>query len=143
MHSSPPVATNSSQSFPFKVSRLLLALVFIFGLVAPSFHPARAQAPGETLVFPTSVQWPRQRGVTWYRLQIGSDEAFRDIHFDRRVLGDRFFVRDLAPGYYFWRIAASDDRLGEFSRPLRFFVPGGVVTSFTIRNSGVRKAVSR
>lgn len=129
-----PVATKSSHSFPFKFVRLMLALVFIFGPVATSLQTATAQAPGQTLVFPTSIQWPRHRGVTWYRLQIGGDETFRDVHFDRRVLGDRFSVRDLAPGYYFWRIAPADIRLGAYSRPLRFFVPGGVVTSHAVQS---------
>ncbi|HWN12055.1 MAG TPA: hypothetical protein VNO50_22690 [Pyrinomonadaceae bacterium] len=123
--------------------RLLLALVCFLGPVAGSLHTAKAQVPGQTLVFPTSIQWPRQRGVTWYRLQIGGDETFRDVHFDRRVLGDRFSVRELAPGYYFWRIAPADNRLGEFSRPLRFFVPGGVVTSYTARNSIIRGPLTR
>ena len=133
MHSSFPVVINSFHSFPFKLLRLLLALVFILGPAATSLHKSSAQAPGQTLVFPTSIQWPRQRGVTWYRLQIGSDETFWDVHFDRRVPVDRFAVRDLAPGYYFWRIAPADNQLGEFSRPIRFFVPGGVVTSHTVR----------
>ena len=133
MHSSFRVAITSSHSFPFKLLRLLLALALMLGPAATSLQKTKAQTPGQTLVFPTSIHWPRQRSVTWYRLQIGSDETFQDVHFDRRVPGDRFAVRDLAPGYYFWRIAAADNQLGVFSRPLRFFVPGGVVTSYTIR----------
>lgn len=140
MHSSFPSATISSHSFLSKVLRLILALTIIVGPAAASLQPTKAQVPGQTLVFPTSIQWPRQRGVTWYRLQIGGDESFRDIHFDRRVLGDRFSVRDLAPGYYFWRIAPADNRLGEFSRSLRFFVPGGVVTPQTVRSRFVRRS---
>lgn len=137
-----PVATNSSHSLHFNLLRLLLALAIGLGSAASLLHPAKAQAPGDILVFPTSIQWPRQRGVTWYRLQIGSDDSFRDIYFDRRVNGDRFSVRELNPGYYFWRVAPTDNRLGQFSRPMRLFVPGGVVTLPTAgRNVGRRDPV--
>jgi len=68
----------------------------------------------------------------WHRLQIGSDETFRNIFYDRRVFGDRYTVSNLPPGYYYWRIASADDQLGVFSRPVRFFVSGGVVTPVAI-----------
>lgn len=137
------VAANSPRNFQIKLLRLLLALALMLGPAAISLHTSKAQAPGQTLVFPTSIQWPRQSGITWYRLQIGGDEGFRDIYYDRRVLGDRFSVRELDPGYYFWRIAPADNQLGAFTRPLRFFVPGGVVTSHTVRSTVVRRPVTR
>jgi hypothetical protein len=80
------------------------------------------------LVFPASIQWPRQPGVTWYRLQIGGDEMFRDVYQDRRVLGDKARISDLEPGYYYWRIAPADNQPGDYSRPVRFFLSGGIVT---------------
>ena len=135
-----PLATKASHISQFKSLRLLITLALMFSSVSASLQTATAQTPGQTLVFPTSVQWPRQQGITWYRLQIGGDETFLDIHFDRRVVGDRFWVRELAPGYYYWRIAPADNQLGEFSRPLRFFVPGGVVTSIPARSRVFRRA---
>jgi len=133
------VAIKSFPTFPFKSLRLLLALALVFASLASTIMTAGGQAPGQTLVFPASIQWPRQRGVTWYRLQIGGDETFRDVYVDRRVVGDRYQVRDLEPGYYYWRIAPADSRLGEFSRPLRFFVPGGVVMPRPVRSSSAGK----
>ena len=134
-----PLATKTSHISQFKSLRLLITLAVMFSGASVSLQTATAQTPGQTLVFPTSVQWPRQQGITWYRLQIGGDETFRDIYFDARVVGDRFRVRDLAPGYYYWRIATADNQLGEFSRPLRFFVPGGVVTSIPARSRVFRR----
>lgn len=125
------VSTSLLPISPVRRLRLLLAVALVFGSAIPSLQTF-GQAPGETLVFPASIQWPRQRGVTWYRLQIGGDETFRDIYQDRRVLGDKARISDLDPGYYYWRIAPADKYLGEFSRPVRFFLSGGVVTSPTI-----------
>lgn len=122
------VATRSS-TLQFKLLRSLLALAVVFGSSASSLQPLRGQTIGQTLAFPATIQWPRQSGVTWYRLQIGVDDTFRDIYQDRRVGGDRVRISDLTPGYYYWRIATADKKLGEFSRPVRFFVSGGVVTS--------------
>jgi len=115
----------------------------MFGSAATSLHIVRAQTAGQTLVFPTSIHWPRQQNVSWYRLQIGGDETFSDIYSDRRVLGDSFRVRDLDPGYYYWRIAPADNQVGAFSRPLRFFVPGGVVTLTAVRSTVSRRASSQ
>ena len=129
-----PVTTKSFQSFQFIPLRFLVAVALICGCAATSLQSVRAQTAGQTLVFPTSINWPRQQGVNWYRLQIGGDETFRDIYLDRRVVGDSFRVRDLEPGYYYWRIATADDQVGAFSRPLRFFVPGGVVTPSQVRS---------
>jgi outer membrane protein assembly factor BamB len=50
-----------------------------------------------------------------YRLQLARDAAFSDIVFDRVVSGHEYSVSDLAPGKYFWRVAALGAKLGEFS----------------------------
>lgn len=109
-----------------KLSRVWLLLALVSGTV--SSHAALAQTPGQTLVFPIAIQWTRQSGVNWYRLQISSDPLFRDVYYDRRIMGDRFRLSDLPPGPYFWRVAPSEGRLGAFSRPMEIFVSGGVVT---------------
>lgn len=129
------VSKQSSHTFQLKLLRLALALAVMFGSAASSFQAIRGQTHGQALVFPATIQWPRQRGITWYRLQIGGDDTFQDIYQDRRVLGDRVRLSDLAPGYYYWRIASADSQLGSFSRPLRFFVSGGMVTSNPVRST--------
>ena len=121
------LSTKAFQTFRFNRPRLTLLLAIILSPAAFSFQTFD-QTPGQTLVFPTSIQWNKQGGVVWYRLQIGGDETFRNIFYDRRVFSGRFTVTNLPPGYYYWRIAPADERLGAFSRPVRFFVSGGVVT---------------
>jgi hypothetical protein len=121
------LSTKAFPSFRFTRLRLLIVLAVILGSAASSSQTF-GQTPGQTLVFPTSIQWNKQGGVVWYRLQIGRDETFRNIFYDRRVFSGRFTVSNLPPGYYYWRIAPADERLGIFSRPVRFFVSGGVVT---------------
>ncbi len=135
------VSTEPCRAFRLKPLRLLLAAV-IFGSAASSFQ-AFGQSPGQMLVFPASIQWNKQRGVTWYRLQIGGDQTFRNIFYDRRVFSGRYPVSNLPPGYYYWRIAPADDQLGAFSRPVRFFVSGGVVTSFVISRQSSRDSLDQ
>ena len=95
-------------------------------LFASNFRPANY--PDIRLFSRRRFSGTSKAGVTWYRLQIGGDETFRNIFYDRRVFGGRYTVSNLPPGYYYWRIAPADDQLGAFSRPVRFFVSGGVVT---------------
>lgn len=79
------------------------------------------------IAFPTTIQWPKQRGVTRYRFQIADDERFSNIFYDGPVTGERYTVTGLAPGYYYWRIAPSERQTGAFLKAVRFFVSGGVV----------------
>jgi len=81
------------------------------------------------IAFPTTIQWNKQRGVTKYRLQIAEDEKFSNIYYDGPVVGERYTVTGLAPGYYYWRIAPSERQTGAFLKAARFFVSGGVVVS--------------
>jgi hypothetical protein len=95
---------------------------------APLFLTVFGQQPvGREIVFPTSIQWNKQKGVTKYRLQIAGDEEFRNVFYDGLVTGERYIVRSLSPGYYYWRIAAAELNTGAFSKPTGFFVSGGVV----------------
>ena len=87
------------------------------------------------ITFPTTIQWIKQRGVSKYRLQIADDEDFRNVLYDGRVVGERYNVRGLSPGYYYWRIAPADRQTGAFLRPIRFFVSGGVVIPGTTPGS--------
>lgn len=94
------------------------------------------QTPRREIIFPIPIQWNKQKGVTMYRLQIAADEKFQDVFIDRRVSGSRYVVSNLSPGYYYWRVAPAESQLGEFSRPVRFFVSGGIVTTVRLPNRG-------
>lgn len=82
-----------------------------------------------SIAFPTTIQWGKQKGVNKYRLQIADDEAFSNIFYDGPVMGERYMVTGLAPGYYYWRVAPAASQMSAFLKPVRFFVSGGVVVS--------------
>lgn len=86
------------------------------------------------MIFPITVQWTRQKAVTKYRLQIAADEEFENIYLDKRVFGSSYTVKDLSSGYYYWRVVPADAPGGNFSRPIRFFISGGVVTPVILPN---------
>jgi outer membrane protein assembly factor BamB len=73
-----------------------------------------ARADGVTTVH---LRWGARVGVTRYRLQLATDRRFNDIVFDRVIAGTEYQINDLAPGTYYWRIAALTAKLGEFSAP--------------------------
>jgi hypothetical protein len=115
---------------------LRLLIIFAAILIAPCLPlTAYGQQPtAREIAFPVPIQWNKQKGVTRYRLQIAADEKFRDVFFDGRVSGERYVVSGLSPGYYYWKVAAADSRLGEFSRPVRFFISGGIVSTVRLCN---------
>lgn len=125
----------SSKSLPAFLTRKVRLLFVFAAIVVPaclsfSALTARAQqVPGREIAFPTPIQWNGQRTVTTYRLQIAADEMFQNVFFDGLVTGERYQGCGLPPGYYYWKVAAADFHLGDFSKPVRFFVSGGVVTT--------------
>jgi hypothetical protein len=123
--------------------RLLFALAAMLIPTALSLTVSSAkepQTPGREIVFPKTIQWNKQRGVTGYRLQIAGDQEFQNVFFDGPVTGEQYVIRSLAPGYYYWRVAPAESRSG-FSRPVRLFISGGVVTTvrLPIRAAGVAR----
>jgi len=92
------------------------------------------QTTAREVVFPVSIQWNREKGVKRYRLQIAADEKFQNVFLDKRVVGDRFVVSELSAGYYYWRVAPADSEIGNFSRPVRFFISGGTITPVRLGN---------
>jgi hypothetical protein len=122
---------------------LLFALALMLGASAllTDFSIAFAQQKARRLpiVFPTTIRWNKQRGVTKYRLQIANDADFRNVFYDGRIVGEQYVVTGLAPGYYYWRIAPSEGQTGAFLKPVRFFVSGGfVVTGIVPGPTGTR-----
>ncbi len=111
-----------------------LVSVFAALLLVSSF-PLSANAQqesGRQISFPVAIQWNKQKGVSSYRLQIASDENFRDIFLDRRLNGARYVAQDLPPGYYYWRVTPADFGRANFTRPVRFFVSGGVIRAVKV-----------
>jgi hypothetical protein len=100
-----------------------------------SASPANGQqTTARQIVFPVSIQWNKHKSATRYRLQIAADEKFQDVFLDKLVTGHRYVVSDLpSPGFYYWRVAPADFQSGPFSRPVRFFVSGGVVTTVPLQ----------
>jgi hypothetical protein len=119
---------------------LLLALAAILGAACLPFNAPAQQTAGREIIFPTTIQWNKQRGVTRYRLQIASDENFQNVFFDGPIKGERYVVSDLPAGYYYWRVAPADSQPGGYSKPSRFFVSGGAVRTVKLpsRASGAR-----
>lgn len=119
--------------FQLASARVLFALAMILGPSAllPNLNSTALaqQTSRRPVAFPTSIQWNKQKGVSKYRLQIADDEDFRNVFYDGRVVGERYTVSGLSPGYYYWRIAQSERQTGPFLKPVRFFVSGGVVVS--------------
>jgi hypothetical protein len=132
----------SSRSKNLRPVFLLLVVLVAMGSVgiAVSQQGYGQQTNGRLIVFPVTIQWNKQKNVARYRLQIAADEKFQDVFFDGRVAGNRYVVKDLLPGAYYWRVAPADSQLGAFSPPLRFFLSGGVVTTVELphRLSGSR-----
>jgi len=115
---------------------VLFALAAMLVPTALSFNVSTArgqQTPGREIAFPKTIQWNKQRGVTRYRIQIAADKQFQNVFFDGPVTSEQCIVSDLAPGYYYWRVAPVDSR-PVFSLPVRFFVSGGVVTTVRLPN---------
>ena len=122
---------------------MLLALAIMLGAAALLPHlnsqALAQQTSRRPVAFRTPIQWNKQKGVTKYRLQIADDDGFHNIFYDGRVVGERYTVSGLSPGYYYWRIAPSEKQTGAFLKPVRFFVSGGLVVSgTTARSPGTR-----
>ena len=129
-----PAKTNLTQ---LKYLRLLLFAALV---IAPCLclSAEAQQTTTREVVFPVPIHWKREKGVKRYRLQIAADEKFQNVFLDRRVVGDRFLVSELSAGYYYWRVAPADSQLGDFSRPVRFFISGGTITPVRLSNRATR-----
>ncbi len=82
-------------------------------------RPAPRQSPTPHQVAPSGmlVRWQGRPGVHRYRLQVARDQGFADIVFDQAVEGREYVVKGLAPGNYFWRVAAAAAETSSYSRP--------------------------
>jgi hypothetical protein len=111
-----------------------MALMIAAGALIPNQNStALAQTAEHPVFFPTTIELPKLVGVSKYRLQIADDEDFRNVLFDVRLVGGPHNVCWLSPGSYYWRVAPSNGKTGAFLTPVKFFVSGGVGTSFRRR----------
>jgi hypothetical protein len=135
-----PAKKGFRQMSTLRASFLLAALVWSLGFVVPA---VAQQSGGREIAFPVTIRWNRQKGINKYRLQIAADERFQNVFFDRRVVGDRYVVKELPAGPYYWRVAPAELQVGEFSRPTKFFISGGVVMPVTFPGRATRSHSSR
>lgn len=105
-------------------------------MAASSLPVLAQQIPGREVSFPVPIRWTRHKSVANYRLQIAADDRFHDIFLDRRVSAERYVVTGLPSGYYYWRVTPADSGSVNFSRPVRFFVSGGVVNTVKLARRG-------
>src|SRR5437868_8647354 len=63
------------------------------------------------------IRWRGRSGIPRYRLQVARDRDFRDIVFDRAVVGLEYPVELPAGDSFFWRVAPAAQETGEFSAP--------------------------
>ena len=104
-------------------------------LIQSQHSTALAQTAQHPLFYPTTIQLPKLAGVGKYRLQIADDEDFRNVLFDARLVGGPHNVCWLSPGSYYWRVAPSNGKTGDFLTPVKFFVSGGVSKALRPRRS--------
>src|SRR5437588_10566739 len=79
---------------------------------APQTQTAAAQVARRV-----ALHWRGQPGIERYRLQVARDRDFRDIVFDRAVVGLEYQVELPAGDSFFWRVAPAAQETGEFSAP--------------------------
>ncbi|HEU4595952.1 MAG TPA: PQQ-binding-like beta-propeller repeat protein [Pyrinomonadaceae bacterium] len=121
-----------SRFAPLNAKLLLpLTLLFLLALACPLSLAAQDTTPQAKQVGPSIlIRWQGTPGIARYRLQLATDEAFKDIVFDRAVVGRQYVVKELPPGNYFWRVAPAAGETGSYSTPTRVTLgdaPSGVV----------------
>jgi hypothetical protein len=72
-------------------------------------------------VAPVKIAWKQQPGISRYRIQVAMDQRFENVIFDGSVVATEYQANTLAPGRYYWRVAAFEGA-GEFSKPAMFEV---------------------
>ncbi|MFL6209079.1 MAG: PQQ-binding-like beta-propeller repeat protein [Pyrinomonadaceae bacterium] len=63
------------------------------------------------------IRWRGRAGVERYRLQVARDRDFRDIVFDRAVIGFEYQVELPTGDNFFWRVAPAAQEAAEYSTP--------------------------
>jgi outer membrane protein assembly factor BamB len=77
----------------------------------------QTQTPATQVVRRVALRWRGKPGIERYRLQVARDRDFRDIVFDRAVVGLEYQVELPAGDSFFWRVAPAAQETGEYSEP--------------------------
>ena len=88
------------------IKKFLLTHALLLALVGPaSLAQVKTRQTPRQVGPSILVRWQGKPGVERYRLQLATDETFKDIVFDQAVVGRQHVVKELPPGNYFWRVA--------------------------------------
>src|SRR5258707_591525 len=101
--------------FILTAATLLIAGLPAHGVGSPFGRNPSSSAAQAGQLTKAHLRWGARPGVFRYRLQLAGDREFADIILDRVVSGNEYEVSDLAPGQYFWRVAALSNKPLEFS----------------------------
>jgi outer membrane protein assembly factor BamB len=107
------------QRCPSLIRIALLALLLL--ACSPASFRTLAQPQQQTAVTQNApraqLKWTGSPGVKRYRLQVAHDAKFKDIVFDRIVIGNEYQLTELPLGSYFWRVAPAIRETGRYSSP--------------------------
>jgi outer membrane protein assembly factor BamB len=95
-----------------------IALFTLLLACSPTAFRLLAQPPRAASIQTSArahLQWTGRPGVNRYRLQVAHDKRFKDIVFDRIVLGNEYQLTELPLGSYFWRVAPAVGETGRYS----------------------------
>jgi len=112
----PSICTSST------LAKLLACQFFCVLIFLCSPHSLAQIKSVPSVIVSPPIKWNRQTGISRYRLQIATDARFQNVLLDRLVHTDEYHPSDLIPGYYYWRVAPSEDAMGRFLPPLPFQV---------------------
>src|SRR5205085_10625001 len=84
---------------------------------APNKSAPQAQQVAAQTGKQIMIRWRGRPGIGRYRLQVARDRDFRDIVFDRAVVGLEYQVELPTGDSFFWRVAPAAQETGAFSAP--------------------------
>lgn len=87
-----------------------------------------------------NINWPRNRYVAEYHVQIYKDKDLTELVIEERVKKPTFKWRQVAPGTYYFRVAAKDkwNQLGDFSKASQLIVSSRAIeTSQQLSNAQI------
>jgi uncharacterized repeat protein (TIGR01451 family) len=86
-------------------------------------------------VAPARIVWKKQPGISRYRIQLATDERFQDVIFDGVAATSEYMATALAPGRYYWRVAAAQSKTGQFTKVASIEVKSSTTSEFVTTES--------
>lgn len=99
------------------LNRIALFIILLASCVSTAHVRLLAQQRTGTQQPSARLQWTGRPGVKRYRLQVARDRRFKDIVFDRIVMGNEYVLTELPQGPYFWHVAPAIKETGRYSGP--------------------------